>query len=152
VSPAPSPARSRWLIGFNKGKFTLDTQHLNIAGRRILVEVERDRLAIYGNSEGLRSIANWLNFIAGSDPKDMFHFHLDLHIQDPFGMPLDAPGANVPSVVIINRLDEDDQAGQDAGLPPEDGVPLGYDVQFMHLSADKIDQAIRESGAGVESD
>lgn len=53
-------------------------------GARARIRVSRDGVTIYGNPQAFRSIGNWMNWLAESNPREHFEFHLVWHMLSKF--------------------------------------------------------------------
>jgi len=56
-------------------------------GAELCIAVTKGGVSLFGNPKALRSLAEWLSWIADADTSERYHFHVPWHLENHFRKP-----------------------------------------------------------------
>src|SRR5262245_11678211 len=59
-------------------------QPKKLCGAELYITVTKGGISLFGNPKALRSLAEWLSWIADADASERYHFHVPWHLENQF--------------------------------------------------------------------
>ena len=110
-----------------------------IPGTRACVVVTRHGVKLYGNRAAFRSLAQFMSWIAASDPAEHFECHAKWHLaSEDFLLRSGAP--NVATLFTTDLVDH---------FAPESDDDPGFELTFMAAEEGDLDELFEHVPTGV---
>jgi hypothetical protein len=112
-------------------------------GVRICIALTSDGVTAYGNPAALRSLAEWVGWLAESDPKEHFECHVTMSLENDASLFEGARPRNVWSLVAGNLRD---------AFPVRTDEHPGFELTFMVATDSDLDQMAMHQESGILPD
>jgi hypothetical protein len=126
-------------------------QPKKLPGSKLCLAITKDGLTAYGNPEAFRSLAKWLEWIAASNPAEHFECHVGMDLESDESKFQNKTPKNV--WVLIDKDLSSILAKRGRSYIDGEAVELrGFDVNFMAVPENELDQMARYQDSGVLPD
>jgi hypothetical protein len=107
-------------------------------GVELCIAVRKGGVSLYGNPKALKTLAEWLSWIASASASERYHFHVPWHLENTFRKP------TTPSNIwfLFDR-----RMSRAVGKPKKD--ELGFDVQFMAVTKADLARLRKRQSSGL---
>jgi len=120
-------------------------QPKNQRGVELCITLTKNGVSLYGNPRALKSLAEWLSWIASAHATEHYHFHVPWHLGNLF---------HKPGTPYDIRFLFDQRMSRAVGKPKkgEMGFDTRFDIQFMAVTKADLARLRKRQSSGLVPD